>query len=152
MDDTVWDEQFIDAGDGDVELLGLEDDERPSDALVSLINAGRLTKEVLIGGNSVRLRTLTMDEELECGLLIKPYTDTPEEGRAYICAVVASAVESVNGESLVVVMSADESKQRKQFNYVRKNWYYPIIERVYQEGYIPLQREQLAALDEFRGK
>jgi hypothetical protein len=46
----------------------------------------------------------------------------------------------------------DTSYQRKQFDYVRKTWFWPVIERVYEEGYIPLQRDQLAALEEFRKK
>lgn len=151
MSETVWDEQFAQTSD-DVEL-GIEvDDERPSDALVSLLTVGRLSREFVIGGNSITLRTLTMDEELEIGLLIKPYSDTEEAGRAYICAVVASSIETVNGQALVTILGLDTSYQRKQFDYVRKTWFWPVIERVYEEGYIPLQRDQLAALEEFRKK
>lgn len=152
----VWDEQFARAEsklEGD--SLGLQEpeEEYPSGELISLLHIGNLSKEVNIRGHLVRLRTLTMGEELEVGPLIQRYNGTPEEGRAYACAVVASAIESVDGKPLVLSLGKEESIgiQQQKFDYLRSRWYWPVIQEVYEE-YVALQREQLAALQELQSK
>lgn len=154
----VWDDAFDQASGGEVELLGIDtpvdetDDELPSEALVGLINVGRLTKEFSLYGDDLRLRTLKVGEELEVGLLISKWSGTPEEGRAYAVAMVAAAIESVNGKPLVSMLgpSSDDLIRRK-FDYVRTKWYWPAIQEIYEE-YVKLQGEQLKALQELRSK
>src|SRR4051812_13674320 len=108
----VWDEAFDQAQQesGEVEVLGLDapidetDEQLPSEALVGLMNVGRLTKDISLYGDDIRLRTLKVGEELEVGLLINKWTGTPEEGRAYALATVAAAIETLNGKPLVAAL------------------------------------------------
>lgn len=151
-----WDEQFAQAN-SDVELLGVDpideaDEGLPSEALVGLMNIGRLTKDVTLYGDDIVLRTLKVGEELEIGLLIQKWTGTPEEGRAYAVATVAASIESLNGKRLVGQLGPSEVDElRRKFEYVRTKWYWPTIQLIYEE-YITLQREQQLALDELRLK
>lgn len=157
MSETVWDEQVALASNDaplEQESFGIDevDEDYPSDNLVGLINLGRLTKEVTVRGNRVRLRTLTIGEELEVGLLVQPYANTLVEGRAYACAVIAASVDSVNGKPLVTNFGPGEGDLlRRRFDHVRNNWYWPVIEELY-EQFVTLQAEQFEALEELRSK
>jgi hypothetical protein len=148
----VWDEAFAQAEDqGDEELLGVDVEDVPSDALLTLLHVGRLTKEVNSYGNTIVLRTLKSGEELELGVIIKKYADTPEEGRAFAVATVAASIESLNGKPLVNRLGPDdEDYLRRSFNIVRK-WYWPVIEGLYEECVL-LRKDQVAALQELRSK
>jgi hypothetical protein len=156
-----WDEQFAQATQApDVELLGIDEndsldevnEELPSEALVGLMNIGRLTKDISIYGDDLRLRTLKIGEELEVGLLISKWTGTPEEGRAYAVATVAATIETLNGKKLVQTLGpSNDDELRRKFDFVRTRWYWPVIQQIYEE-YIGLQREQVKALEELRSK
>jgi hypothetical protein len=151
----VWDEQFADRATAD-DVLGLEEPEPEtiSEEVVSLLDGHRLYREDNLFGRSVRLRTLRAGEELECGLLVARYSGTPEEGRAYITAIVGAAVDTVDGLPIVEdlgVMNEDE-RVKKQFDYVRKTWYWSQIQRIYEQIYLPLLDDFNKALEELRLK
>lgn len=153
-----WDEQFAQATSGEeVELLGIDpteeiDQELPSEALIGLLNVGRLTKDISLFGDNLRLRTLKIGEELEVGLLIKKWTGTPEEGRAFVVATVAAAIESINSKKLVQSLGpSEEDELRRKFDYVRTKWYWPTVQQIYEE-YVGLQQDQIKALEELRSK
>lgn len=157
---TVWDDAFDQAQEqsGEVELLGLDapleetGEGLPSEALVGLMNVGRLTKDIALYGEDLRLRTLKIGEELEVGLLINRWSGTPEEGRAYAVAIVAAAIETLNGRPLVQALGPSRDDElRRKFDYVRTKWYWPAIQEIY-EQYVQLQAEQLRALEELRSK
>lgn len=150
----IWDEEFAKVSD---EPLGLdlpEEEEEISNNLLTLLGGRRLYKEDIFFGQKIRLRTLRAGEELECGLLVSRYNGTPEEGRAYITAVVAAAIDTVNGKPLLETLGPiDEEEQvKRQFDYVRTKWYWPQIQRIYEQGYIPLLDELRLALDEIQSK
>ena len=158
MSNTVWDEAFDQANSGEAELLGVDapieetDDELPSEALVGLLNAGRLSKKITLYGDDIRLRTLKIGEELEIGLLIQKWTGSPEEGRAYAVATVAAAIETLNGRPLVQQLGPSRDDElRRKFDFVRTKWYWPSIQEIYEE-YVALQADQLKALEELRSK
>lgn len=149
----VWDEQFAEASVGD-EPLGIEPPDNVSESVLSLLGGRRLYKEELFFGQRVRLRTLTSGEELECGLLVSRYNGTPEEGRAYIVAIVGAAIDTVNGRPLTDSLGpiSEEERVKRQFEYVRNTWYWPQIQMIYEQGYIPLLDELRQALDELQLK
>lgn len=150
----VWDEKFAQVDDGPLGLDPPIEEETVSNDLLTLLGGRRLYKEEIFFGQKIRLRTLRAGEELECGLLVSRYNGTPEEGRAYITAVVAAAIDSVNGLPLVESLGPiDEEEQvKRQFDYVRTRWYWPQIQRIYEQGYIPLLDELRLALDEIQSK
>lgn len=165
MSETAWDEAWdgetpepaFELGDEDVDpgVLGLEeqpeDDEPLAEDALGLLHLGRLTAETDIRGHKVRLRTLKIGEELEIGILVKPYTGTPEEGRAYACAVVAASIDAIDGRPLVTVLGPDADVIAKKFDVVRSKMYWPVINDIY-EKYITLQQRQLEALEDVQGK
>lgn len=151
----VWDEQFAKVGDG--EPLGLDpsdESEEISNNLLTLLGGRRLYKEDSFFGQRVRLKTLRAGEELECGLLVSRYNGTPEEGRAYITAIVSAAVDTVNGLPLLESLGPidEEERVRRQYDYVRKTWYWPQIQTIYEQGYIPLLDELRQSLEEIQSK
>jgi hypothetical protein len=150
---SVWEEPFD--TNAPVATLGLDEPEEEgdiSDAVTGLLFVGRLTKDVSVRGHTISLRTLLAGEELQVGLAIKQWADTPEEGRAYACAVVAAAVEAVDGKPLVASLGPNqEDLIQRKFRYVTSNWHYPVIAEIYKH-YVALQREQAEALDEFSKK
>lgn len=149
----IWDEEFAKA---DKEPLGLDQpvDEEISNNLLTLLGGRRLYKEESFFGQKIRLKTLRAGEELECGLLVSRYNGTPEEGRAYITAIVSAAVDTVNGLPLLESLGSieEEERVRRQYDYVRKTWYWPQIQTIYEQGYIPLLDELRQALEEIQSK
>ena len=151
MSESVWEAPFDDAP---VATLGLEEEEdgEVSDAVTGLLFVGRLKKDVNVRGHTVSLRTLLAGEELEVGLLTKEWTGTPEEGRAYACAVVAAAVEAVDGTPIVSSLGPNtEDLVQRKFRFITSNWHWPVISEIF-EHYIALQKEQTLALEEFSKK
>lgn len=151
----VWDEEAERRLSS--EPLGLEEPEEdvaPTDALLALLTGQRLYKEEIRFGQAIRLRSLKMGEELECGLVVQRYNGTPEEGRAYTTALVGAAIESVDGLPIVETLGpmSDDERVRRQFEYVRKNWYWPHIQIIYEEIYLPLLREVGTVLAELQLK
>jgi len=154
MTESVWEAPFAEADDMPVQTLGIDEaeEEDASDAVTGLLFLGRLQKDVIVRGHTISLRTLLAGEELEIGLLIKQWTDSPEEGRAYACAVVAAAIEAVDGKPIVTSLGPDpEDLVRRKFRYVTNKWHWPVISEIYTE-YVELQKEQTAALEEFSKK
>ena len=146
----VWDEVFDERTE---EPLGLEP-EQVSEEFLTLLNGQRLYHEENFFGQRVRLRTLTAGEELECGLLVSKYNGTPEEGRAYIVALVGAAIDSVDGRPIVESLNPIDNEERvkRQFDYVRKTWYWTQIQYIYERGYLPLLDKLNKSLEELRSK
>jgi len=94
---------------------------------------GYLSKEVTsIPFHHFVVRTLKTNEKLEITLLTKEYSDTLGYGRAYKAAVVAAALESIDGRQLVPVEKGTNTLRQK-FEYVINSWYDPVIDILYRE-------------------
>lgn len=155
MSETVWDREFDERVESGEDVEWVEEPEQPeavSDEVVGLLNLGRLSSDMKIRGHDVRFRTLTMDEELEVGLLVQPFSKTEWEGRALATGLIAASIESLDGKPLVEELGPGDASLRRKFDYVRKNMYWPVIRILYEEGYIPLVDRQMSALDELRKK
>lgn len=159
MTDTFWDRQ-MDEPEAEVGQEGWVDDptevvpvdDAPSRPLLGLLNLGELQARINVHDHDVVLRTLKMDEELEIGLLVQRFQGTLEEGRALATALVAASIESIDGKPLTATLGPQENSLQRKFDYVRTRMYWPIIRILYEEGYIPLIEQQVAALEEFRKK
>ena len=149
---SIWEAQFeqpevLEWKEEDVPAI-----EEPSNDIVSLLNLGELRYEIEIRGHKIILRTLRMSEELEIGLFIKPYLGTLDEGRAIATATVAASIESYDGNPIITAIGPDENLLRKRFDFVKDKMYWPVIQIIYEEGYIPLIEKQVKAIEEFRKK
>jgi len=103
------------------------------DKFEGLLYLGYLKKEVnSIPFHKFVIKTLTVNEKLEISLLTKPYEDTVGYGRAYRAAVVAAALESVDGRRLVPASKGSNVLQQK-YDYVVNGWYDFVIDILYVE-------------------
>ena len=150
---SVWEAQFeqpevLEWKEEDKDIISQE----LSEDLISLLNLGDLKYEIEVRGHKIVLRTLRMSEELEIGLFIKPYIGTLDEGRAIATATVAASIESYDGKSLITAIGPYENVLRKKFDFIKDKMYWPVIQIIYEEGYIPLVKKQVETIEEFRKK
>jgi hypothetical protein len=106
----------------------------------NLIYRGYLTGELTLGNHEISLRTLRIGEELEAALLADKYKDTVEAGRALATAIVAAAIVTVDGESLVAGLGPGENTLESRFKYILRNWYWITVRQIYEEYNVLLRR------------
>ncbi len=130
----------------------MTDLDKISNDLYGLLVLGALDKEVEWGGHAFRIRTLKVGEELAVTLIIKDYTETVGQMKAYATATVAAALEQVDGRPLIAPLGPDiRASVRQRYEYIRDNWYWPTIEFLYTE-YLELLQRQIKAMEELEGK
>lgn len=115
------------------------------DDTYGLLYVGHLTDIVKIGQHEVRIRTLKIGEELNAALLANRYKDTVEEGRALATALVAAAIDTVDGKPLLgeLIGPGDNAIEAK-FDYILRNWYWESARQVWDAYNALLQRVQQA--------
>lgn len=119
------------------------------EAFFGLLHLGALSRQVTFWGHTFVLRTLTQDELFTVPLLTKEWQDTMILGPVQNAAIVALAIDSVDGKSLPTSYekNGSVSQAAQRFEYVRKNWYSAVINRLYNE-YLLLEREVREVLEE----
>ncbi len=94
---------------------------------------GRISETVDILGHKVVLRTLSVEEDLAVGLLIKPFLGSNSYERAYRTAILAAAVRRIDNDMMPEPISEDDELMeimRVRFDKVKK--FYPIfLDEVY---------------------
>lgn len=114
--------------------------------LQELTQVGHLTDSFTYGGQDFVIRTMTIGEELEALRVTKDYHDIPvAAGRVYATAMVAGAVQMLNGSPLAMPISERQNVMEIKFRKV-KEWFWPVIEIVYRR-YEQLERQQKEVLD-----
>ena len=108
-------------------------DEKYQRDFEGLLYLGDLRKDFVWAGHTFSVRTLTVDELLRIGLLTQKYEGSIGADRAYVTAVVAAAVEEVDGKPLVTPLGPETDILAEKFKYVRQNWYSWTTDAVYQE-------------------
>jgi hypothetical protein len=137
--------------DGQFEPVTLTDDER--DNFETLLTFGKKTDTKQVLGHSVLIGTLTVDEELQIGLLVKPYMNTDAYQRAYKTAVVAASVKEIDGQPLYQSLSKDEDS-----NFVmRKKWekiksYYPVAVDMMYTAVLDMEKDLWPMLEKISKK
>lgn len=135
------------AADG-TEATSLFDD-RFKEPFQGLAYLGALTKSFEWLGHKFVIRTLTQDEELASALLIKEWEGTPGSQRAFVTAMVALCVESVDGQPLPTPISEGNSYAwaYQKFNFVKARWFPTTIDAVYVE-YLALEQKAREVVEE----
>jgi hypothetical protein len=106
--------------------------QRPFEGLAYL---GKLTKTFHYLGHDFLIRTITVDEVLEVGLLAKPYVGSLAETKAYQAALVAACVVSVDGQEppIPITTTASDTLLANRFRWVNRNWFPPVLDMVYSQ-------------------
>ena len=98
-----------------------------------LLYLGYLQSEITqIPFHKFVVKTLTLNEKIEVGLITKPYIDTVGFNRAWKSAVVAAGLVSVDDRPLIAISKNTNTLQQK-YDYVTNNWYDIVVETLYNE-------------------
>ena len=117
-----------------------EFDPRHQEAFNGLMFIGALSKTFPWSGHTFTIRTLTGGELLQTALLQKEYRDTIADSRAYVTALVAACVVSVDGKALPQPIGPNEDPLEPKFRFVLDNWYSWTVDAIY-EQYLLLEAE-----------
>lgn len=124
-------------------------DRRYQDEFEGLLYLGALTKSFDWLGHRFVIRTLTQEEVLTVALLIKQWSGTLGEAKAYTTAMAALAVVSVDDKPLPMPVGDGEGEfawAHQRFNYVRANWFQFTVDKVYSE-YLVLESKAQEVID-----
>lgn len=117
--------------------------------LQNLTVIGHLSDSFSYGGQDFVIRTMTIGEELEALRCTRNYNDIPvAAGRVYATAMVAGAVQSLNGQPLVIPISDKQNVMALKFAKVME-WFWPVIEVVYNRFSV-IEKRQKDILDGLR--
>ena len=133
---------------GDGEVAPPEFDPRHREEFEGLLYLGALTHEFPWAGHRFKIRTLTSGEMLEVGLAQRQYRDSIGESRAYVTAMVAACLVTVDGKHLPRPISNDigDTEFANKFVYIRESWFPWVVDAVYQE-YMKLEARVVEILD-----
>jgi hypothetical protein len=117
----------------------------------TLLTIGRLHRVVTVAGHSFSIETLKDNEELELGLLIKPYHGSDSYPRAYKIAIIAASVREIDGRPVYQPLSDKEeysSILRKKF----QAWaeYYPVITDLVYAEVVTLEQELIPLVEKLK--
>lgn len=118
----------------------------------NLLTVGHISKEISVAGHTFVMRTLKIGEELAIADACREYDGTFAHAKAIATATVAAALESIDGRPLMRSLGPDNTQNiRQKFSYIRGKWYWAIINELYEEYTILLDR-QIVAFGELRKK
>ena len=117
-----------------------------------LLYVGRLTDVFDWLGHRFQIRTLTVGEICEVGLLHRQYVGTLADVKAYQAAIVAACVMSVDDRPMPMPITNEvtDTGLLNRFNYVMRSWFPPTLDAVY-ERYLLLE-ERVEAVVKAMGK
>lgn len=75
----------------------------------TLLDCGRVSKEIDVMGHAVVVETLNTDDDLRVGLFTKPYLGTDSWQRAWQLATVSAAIRTIDGRPVYVPLSSEET-------------------------------------------
>lgn len=103
-----------------------------------LLQIGHLTQKFDWNGHKFEIRTLTIEEELIVGQLVKEYKDSIAEEKAVAVALAAASLVSVNDKPFMPSYEKTPFISiREKFNYIKNNWHWVVVETLNTE-YIQL--------------
>ena len=124
-------------------------DERYAEEFNGLMFLGALSKTFEWVGHTFTVRTLMTDDYLAVGFLTKEYAGTIAETRAYTTAVVALALQAVDGQPLPTPVATHDNNYAwayQRFAYVRSRYFPPVVDMIYNE-FLVLEAKAQRVLD-----
>lgn len=128
-----------DQGEQDEEPLP-EFDPRVRQDFEGLLYLGKLTAQFEWMGHTFVIRTLTVGEVLEIGLIHREYVGTMADVKAYQAALSAACVVQIDRKFMPFPLTneADDTPVRNRFEYVLNHWFPPTLDAIY-ENYLLLE-------------
>lgn len=119
------------------------------DKFIQIVHIGHLNKVFEWSGHQFEIRTLKIDEELAIGQIVKEYKETVTEEKAVAVAIAAASIISINGKPFMPIYDDKSILQsvRDRFNYIRKNWHWPVIE-IINAQYLDLLNDVYLTIEE----
>lgn len=150
-DVPATDQEPLPAADGqqqDEEPLP-EFDPRWKNDFEGLLYLGKLKKMFNYVGHKFVIRTMTVGEVIEIGLLTRDYVNTLGEIKAYQSAVCAACVVTVDGQAPPIPITDERADTvlLNRFTYINAHWFPPIIDKIYEE-YLLLEDRVRQVLEE----
>lgn len=127
-------------------VLPTEEDEA---AFIEAAELGKATAAFIIMGNDIVLSTLTVKEVLQSAKIASEYRATQAEWLALKTAMVALAIDTINGEPFYTAISVSENVAQKRFNKLADNYYSDFISECY-DKYKGLEQKQLDIIDKLK--
>lgn len=109
-------------------------DERYKDDFEGLMFLGALSASFSYVGHKFTMRTLTSLELMAVGRVLKSFEDTIGANRAYATAMVALALQKVDGKELPIPYAEDDDPYawaQQRFEYIAARWYPMVIDELY---------------------
>ena len=125
--------------------------EEVQDDVEGLAFLGYLETDFDFCGHHFVIRTLRGDDELHASAVTKEYKETLGEGKAWIWAQIALALEAVDGDPEFCPPISPDKRDfaRARFRYVTTKWFWPLAEYIYAR-FTELNGRQLAAMEAMR--
>jgi hypothetical protein len=125
-------------------------DDRYKEPLTGLLFLGALKKNFTWLSHTFTIRTLTIGEYAEIGVVAARYRETDFAAKAYQAATVAACLISVDGKPLPVMPvtnGMDDTNLQAKFDYVLNRWFSPVTDVVFTE-FLELESRLRELLDE----
>lgn len=110
-------------------------DPRYREKLIGLLYLGRLEDTFTWAGHTFVIRTLTVGEQIEAGLLIQPALGTRVEMKAHASSMVAAGLVSVDGQPLITPLTIADPTMREKYTYLLEKWHSVAVDVVYSRIY-----------------
>ena len=119
-----------------------------------LEHLGYLEDNFSYAGHNFTISTLHPEEELAAASVIQRYRGSLKEPDAWIVAQVAMALKSVDHRHDFCPPIGPDVHEfaEARFGYVSRKWFFPLIEYIYWQRYIPLQQRAIAAMEALQSK
>lgn len=124
-------------------------DQNDYEVFEELAHVGYLTHTFTWGTYEFTIRTITIDEEIAIGQLIKHLNGVLGQEKAVIAALVAACLVSVNNKYPFPQQPTNDPlvQLRENYRYVSESWHWPVLERINKE-YVILQKKANEAVKE----
>ena len=112
-----------------------------SSQFTNLVMVGALSRTYGIEGHKITLKTLTVDENLQLGSLLKEHANSYRFQQAMKAIIAAASIVTLDGLPLVQRLSPNSLPVRVSEKFeVVKDYYQPVIDAIYAR-FIELEQE-----------
>lgn len=120
---------FVSPDDYEEEPVELSEEDEAE--FVEATRLGKAQEEFEVMGNTVVLHTLSIKETLESAKVAKSYKETYAEALALKTAMVASALDTINGEEFYRPIAVGENETRARFKRLSERYYSDFVNELY---------------------